>query len=491
MGIKYKLFVWFVMLISLMTLVFSSTSHLAQKRAFLRGIDEKLLVAVRLARALVPEDYHDRIQDKNSVSPSEFTRIVARNNQACQDLDIQYLWSCLRLGNQVVFTTATSTSKDVRQADHASFLEAHQDPHAFDAAFDSMQPVYSTFHNQWGEGRMLLVPATDRQGRVYCFGASVKLAAIRAAIHQSLVHLLLVAAGLSLVGLMLSLYLSQAMVKPILVLADTVKRVSAGNDYTIRAPNHSSDEIGFLSDKFNQMLAQIESHQAELRSSEEGLRKLSLQLSHAEVEARRRMARELHDSTGQKLTALAMMVGLLQDTLDAPDKREKLFTDCQTLIEQCTQEIRTSAYLLHPPLLDELGLAVAINAYVEGFAKRSGVAVAFEEPTDLGRLPSEVEITLFRIVQECLGNIYRHAGTSAAGIRLACDVEQVVLEVSDQGRGMSAETLRTLETGRGGAGVGIAGMKERLRLLSGRLEIESGGKGTTMRAIIPRPEVIP
>jgi signal transduction histidine kinase len=143
------------------------------------------------------------------------------------------------------------------------------------------------------------------------------------------------------------------------------------------------------------------------------------------------------------------------------------------------------SYVLHPPLLDELGLAAAIADYVEGFSRRSGVKVSLDAPPDLARFPDEVEMTLFRVVQESLGNIHRHAGTSAARVGLAADAEQVVLEVSDQGRGMSADTMRAIENGRGSPGVGIAGMRERLRLVGGRLEVESGEGGTTIRAIVP------
>jgi len=167
---------------------------------------------------------------------------------------------------------------------------------------------------------------------------------------------------------------------------------------------------------------------------------------------------------------------------------KKMFADCLAMIEQCAQEIRTCSYLLPPPLLDELGLAVAIGDYVEGFSKRSGLQVALDAPPNLERLPTEVELALFRVVQESLGNIHRHAGASTVRVHLACDAEQVMLEVSDQGRGISAETIRAIEARRGSTGVGIAGMRERVRLLGGRLEIESGGQGTTVRAIVPRRE---
>ncbi len=150
------------------------------------------------------------------------------------------------------------------------------------------------------------------------------------------------------------------------------------------------------------------------KQAEEALRGLSLRLSNAEDAERRRIARDLHDSTGQKLAALSMSVGLLQDATNAPGgKADNMFADCLALIEQCAQEIRTLSHLLHPPLLDELGLAAAIRNCVEGFSKRSGTQVIFDAPPALERLAGEVEIALFRVVQEGLTNIYRHAGARA------------------------------------------------------------------------------
>ena len=225
----------------------------------------------------------------------------------------------------------------------------------------------------------------------------------------------------------------------------------------------------------------------ERKRAEATLRALSLQLSRAEDAERRRIARELHDSTGQKLAALSMTVGMLQDAAgSSAGKTDRMCADCLATIEECAEEIRTLAYLLHPPLLDELGLAAAVRDYVLGFSKRSGIQVAVDTPPDLERQPDAVEIALFRVVQESLGNIHRHAGASTARLRLACDAEQVTLEVSDSGRGISAETLRALEAGGGASGVGIAGMRERLRLLGGLLEVNSGERGATVRATVPR-----
>jgi signal transduction histidine kinase len=217
------------------------------------------------------------------------------------------------------------------------------------------------------------------------------------------------------------------------------------------------------------------------------LRELGTQLNRAEEYERRRIARELHDSTGQKLAALSMIVGILQDAPPAATgKAQKMFTDSLTIIDQCAQEIRTLSYLLHPPLLDELGLAAAIGDYVEGFTKRSSVRVAFDSPREFPRLSDAIEMALFRVLQESLGNILRHARTLAARIRLVADAQEVTLEISDQGIGIPAKTLRAINSELGSPGVGIAGMRERLRLVGGQLEIKSGKRGTTVRAIVPQ-----
>lgn len=225
----------------------------------------------------------------------------------------------------------------------------------------------------------------------------------------------------------------------------------------------------------------------ERKRAEAALRELSLQVIRTEDAERRRIARELHDSTGQKLAALGMTVGMLHDAPGSTDSgMVAKLADCLKIIEECSQEIRTLSYLLHPPLLDELGLAAAIGNYVEGFSMRSGVQVSLDVPRGLDRLPAEIELALFRVMQECLGNVHRHAGVSSAQVRLSGDSGHVTLEVTDRGLGISTSSLRALQEGGGTAGVGIAGMRERLRLVGGRLEIVSEGHGTTIRAVVPR-----
>ena len=221
-----------------------------------------------------------------------------------------------------------------------------------------------------------------------------------------------------------------------------------------------------------------------LRVSEQSLHQLSGQLLRLQDEERRRRARELHDTTAQKLVVLLLDLKRLaaQATpLDA--KAGGLLAECQALAQQCADELRTFAYLLQPPLLEELGLAAAVRDYADGFAQRSGLRVDLEVSPGLERLPPETELALFRVLQESLTNVHRHSGSKTVSIRLLRSGNEVRLEVQDAGRGLELKT----ESASGEKvptklGVGIAGMRERLRQLGGRLEIESEGQGTKVRA---------
>ena len=211
------------------------------------------------------------------------------------------------------------------------------------------------------------------------------------------------------------------------------------------------------------------------------MRELSGWLLRVQDEERRRIARELHDATAQNLAALAMNLSGLRQSIPEEDKRAaRQLAECKRLVERSVQEIRTVSYLLHPPLLDEFGLAWAVSDYAEGFAKRSHVRVDLDVPEDFERLPHPVELALFRVLQEALRNVHRHSGSPTASVRLARQGNSVILEVRDGGRGLDPAVLRGSTLG-----VGIAGMRERLRQLGGRVEMESGLPGTCLRAILP------
>jgi PAS domain S-box-containing protein len=221
------------------------------------------------------------------------------------------------------------------------------------------------------------------------------------------------------------------------------------------------------------------------KQAEEELRRLSGQLLRSQDGERRRIARELHDTTGQDLVALATMLGQLCGSIPSGERKSrKLLSECKALAERCIHEVRTLSYVLHPPVLDQGGLEDAIRDYVKGFTERSGIHVELELSSRLGRTARDIELALFRVVQESLTNIQRHSGSQRAKIRIHRN-SKLTLEISDLGRGVSASAQRGKEEPQFEVGVGIPSMQERVKLLGGRIEIDSTSHGTTVRVAIP------
>jgi len=223
---------------------------------------------------------------------------------------------------------------------------------------------------------------------------------------------------------------------------------------------------------------------AELDRSNDSLRELSARFLQLQDEERRRIARELHDSVGQMLAALGMNLDAVGTDLERLTKVAKAVNDSAVLVQELSQEVRTISHLLHPPLLDEAGLASALRWYIDGFAQRSQIHVDLEFPEDFERLSREAETAIFRTIQECLTNIHRHSESTTATIRIAASDSHVCVEVGDRGKGIPPE--KQFEMGSTGiTGVGIRGMRERLRQLGGSLEIHSNGGGTLVVALLP------
>jgi signal transduction histidine kinase len=206
----------------------------------------------------------------------------------------------------------------------------------------------------------------------------------------------------------------------------------------------------------------------------------------AQDDERRRIARMLHETTAQDLAALKMLLAGLNRTLHHLSEHDRaVLTEAAELTDRTMAGARTLSYLLHPPLLDEAGLPSAVRWYAEGFAQRSGIDVQLDLPADLPRFPQDVETTLFRVVQEALINVHRHADSRTAAVRVRATADAVILEIEDHGHGMPPDVLASVIRGGRATGVGLSGMRERLQQLGGRLKIESSGRGTTIRAIVP------
>jgi len=225
-----------------------------------------------------------------------------------------------------------------------------------------------------------------------------------------------------------------------------------------------------------------------LKASEDTLRNLSGRLLRLQDEERRRISRDLHDVTGQKLALLSMdLSGILKHKDMAKDEEiNRLLLESIGLSNDVNKEIRTLSYLLHPPLLDELGLSSAVEWFTQGFENRTGIRVGVDIPASFVRLAPDVEVALFRIVQESLANVHRYSGSATAFVRARSEGGEVRLEIGDFGKGMGKELRKTNRPSVAPLGVGIQGMKERVRQLSGTLEITSRpGKGTLVTAILP------
>lgn len=238
----------------------------------------------------------------------------------------------------------------------------------------------------------------------------------------------------------------------------------------------------------DELEAQIRDRTAEIASAHESVRALSMRLMQAQDQERRRVARELHDSAGQMLLAISCALEAAGREMHDPDAVARCLEEANSLLDQLGKEIRTTSYLLHPPLLDECGLGSAVRWYVDGLSKRGALAISVDVPENLGRLPADVETTVFRIVQECLTNIHRHSGSLTARIAIARGAGGISLRIEDDGKGIPHEVLANR---RSSPGVGLAGMRERVYHLNGTMKIDSSASGTKILITFPVPTANP
>lgn len=218
---------------------------------------------------------------------------------------------------------------------------------------------------------------------------------------------------------------------------------------------------------------------SELRRIETGLRETNGRLLTVQDQERRRIARDLHDSLGQMVVLLKMNLERLARLPDLPPEATELLAQSAALADSMSSELRTIAHLLHPPLLDELGLVSALQTLTAGFSERSGIQVTLHIDRKFGRLPNDLEISIYRIVQESLTNVHRHSGSPTARISIENHQDEIRIEIEDHGNGVTAGVIT------GASGVGLGGMRERARLLGGSLDVKSSDKGTIVIARLP------
>ncbi|MGH9512075.1 MAG: PAS domain-containing protein [Terriglobales bacterium] len=269
-----------------------------------------------------------------------------------------------------------------------------------------------------------------------------------------------------------------------------VKLLSSSRDVTGRkaAEAELKQAHDHLEKQVRERTAELEEQVVERNCAEANLRELTGRLLRLRDDEQRRLARELHDSVGQMLAAISMNIAVALAEKDLSPKARRAVTQNSALIDQISTEIRTISHLLHPPLLDEVGLASGLRWYLEQFAARSKTKVALQLDEDFGRLPSDLETAIFRLVQESLTNVHWHSESPTASVRVARSADEVILEVSDEGNGIPQQKIWEIEMGRA-SGVGLSGMRERVRQMGGKFEISSSGQGTIVSAKFPIAKV--
>lgn len=296
-------------------------------------------------------------------------------------------------------------------------------------------------------------------------------------------------AGPSFTALDLELSAEYLVMAGLLIVAGEISNKSRRRAKKAEADlKEANDELELKVERRTRDLADsLTNLQAEIKvrvQKEEQLHELSARLIRLQDEERRRIARDLHDSTGQTLAAIKLTLATFEKVIPENPKTADLICELETLTDQAIHEIRTTSHLLHPPLLDEVGFSSAARWYVDGFAKRSGMKATLVLD-GVPALPKSCELVFFRVLQETLTNVLRHSGSSSVEISMESDGENAILCVRDQGTGIPPEKLKTFRETGGGVGVGLGGMKQRVRELDGELYIDSGPSGTCVRARLP------
>jgi len=278
MKIRVRIFLAICTVVLVSSLFFTIAGYKAQEKALLDGVDQKLYTAALMLKAMLPDDYHDNLA-RNSFTQEEYDKIiVAKNNKLCQELGLQYLWSNMVADGKIVFTTSTSPSKDISKKDQARFFQEHSDPESFSEAFRAMKPTYSSFYNEWGYGRMVLIPFLSKSGRKYCFGASMGINELSRVLHETLMKYVLYFSIVIIFGFVVSILIAGSFSKPIEKLQKVAEAIAHGK-LEQKAQITGCKEFDSLCESINFMSNSINESVKMLRSSEERFRNLAESIS--------------------------------------------------------------------------------------------------------------------------------------------------------------------------------------------------------------------
>jgi len=342
--IKYKILLSMSILVIISTSVFSVVLYRTHNQALLDGIDNKLLTAAYCIRNILPENYHDNIVDEHSVPKDDFDKIVDRNNKLCLKLNLQYIWSVMAVENQIVFTSATSPGKDIKKGDHAAFFEVHADPRAFDKAFDTKKIVFSSFENEWGLGRMVLIPGYDGKGRQYCFGVSMSVNDVNALVKKTMINAITIAMAVLLTGFTLSFILAHSFSVPITEITGAAKNIARG-DFSRTVRTRGGFELSSLSESINAMAEAIRLKMQEVENQNTSLNQQimerkkaekALQSAHDDLDRRvQKRTIELNEANEQLRHEFAQKKKVEEEIRNSRDQFQSLVTNIPGITYRC------------------------------------------------------------------------------------------------------------------------------------------------------------
>ena len=494
------------------SLLFGVLAYRTQRLALLRGVDHSLETAARLEAFVPPDGYFESIDGPGSVAPARYLSIVGANNRLCRDLGLQYLWSVLILEGQIVFTTATSPDHGVQPSGHAGFLEVHRDPASFAEAFATMRPTFTSFHNEWGHGRMVLVPGVDRRGRSYCLGASKSIAELDSLIQAALLDTV----GLSLLVLALMLGVSvgasSLIAAPVGHIAAIARRISEG-ELTEQADIRGSTELASLSTSIEEMrrairtkIRQLQEHrdhleqQVQARTAALERANADLERSNADLESFAYVAsHDLQEPLRMVEGFGSLLSGRYRDSLDNSGQE---FLDF--MVDGAKRMRGLVGALLTYSRIERHGRPLSPTPVADALVRaQDNLAAAFEES---GATLSHDELPtvaadptqLTQLFQNLLANAIKYGAAERPPRIHVTAVKrdgEWLFAVRDNGRGIAADDLERIfgmfqrlavEGAPRGTGIGLALCRRVVQRHGGRIWAESEvGQGSTFSFTFP------
>jgi len=449
----------------------------AQSKALIDGINSKLLATANLAREILPTDYHDNISGPDSVSKEEYLRIVDRWNRLCVELGLEYIWSLMIVDGEIVFTSGSSTSKDIEQGDHALFFETHSNPEKYEETFQTMEPRLRTIEDKWGRIQVALVPFRDAKGRKYLFGASMKTAEVDALARETLWKSLGVASLTFGLGMGLALLLAGSLSRPIEKLTRVAKFISEGH-YDRGVESGSIEEISSLSQSINAMSRSVQEQIERLEEQKGELERYSYTVSH---------------DLKSPLITIKGYVGILREDLVERDEA-RIEDDLQRISDAADKmelllknllELSRIGRLVNPP--EDVPLAEVVEEALENVrgqleAGNVAINVSSDLPVAFGD-----RMRLVEVFQNLIDNGVKYMGDQTdprIDIGVRRDDEKTVVFVRDNGVGVDARyheqifgLFNQLNQSAEGSGIGLALIKRIIEVHGGHIWVESEGLG--------------